>query len=82
MVTKGLLDLEELSTMVSARKTIRVVTFDLWETLLLETDGASGRRASARCGNVARALNKFGLTVSVEQMNAAMKETVDSLVKV
>lgn len=82
MVTKGPLDLEELSTMVSARKIIRAVTFDLWQTLLLERDGANGRRSSARCNSVARTLNRFGLTVSAEQVNAAMKETVDSLVKV
>jgi HAD superfamily hydrolase (TIGR01509 family) len=66
----------------SAKKRIKAVTFDLWQTLLLERDGASERRSSARCNSVARTLNRFGLTVSAEQVNVAMKDTVDSLVKV
>lgn len=73
---------EKVSTVASARKRIRAVTFDLWQTLLLESDGADGRRSSARCNDIARTLNKFGLPISAEQVNVAMKESVDSLVKV
>ena len=68
--------------MASAGKRVGAVTFDLWQTLLLERDGASGRRSSARCSSVAGTLNRFGLAVSAEQVNVAMKEIVDSLVKV
>jgi putative hydrolase of the HAD superfamily len=63
------------------KKCIRAVTFDLWETLLLERDGAMGQRKFARCSNVAQVLNRFGLNVSIEQVNAAMEETIDCLVK-
>ena len=56
--------------------TIRAVTFDLWETLLFEKDGASARRADARCRNLAEALNSLGFDVSVEELSVAISETV------
>lgn len=56
--------------------TVRAVTFDLWETLLFEEDGASARRADARCRNLAKALNSLGVHVSVEEMSVAISETV------
>ena len=58
---------------------IRAVTFDLWETLLFEKDGASLRRSARRCENLAKALGRFGLEVSAEQVDLAVQETVSSL---
>jgi putative hydrolase of the HAD superfamily len=56
--------------------TVRAVTFDLWETLLFEKDGASARRADARCRNLAEALNSLGFNVSVKELSVAISETV------
>jgi len=56
--------------------TVRAVTFDLWETLLFEKDGASARRADARCRNLAEALNSLGFNVSVKELSVAITETV------
>ena len=61
---------------------IKAVTFDLWETLLFEKNGASAQRTTARCKNLTNAFNKFGLDVSTEQVFSAMNETVNSLLKV
>lgn len=61
---------------------VKAVTFDLWETLLFERDGDSNRRSQARCVHVAEALNRFGVEVSREQVEAAMKQVVDSLFEV
>lgn len=58
---------------------IRAVTFDLWETLLFESDGASQRRADARSRNLAMALNNLDVQVSVEQVSEAISKTVSSL---
>lgn len=59
--------------------TVKAVTFDMWETLLFERDGASALRADARCRNLARAVNKLGIQVSVEEMSVAINETVSSM---
>jgi putative hydrolase of the HAD superfamily len=64
------------------KQCIKAVTFDLWETLLFEKDGASAQRTIARCKNLANAFNKFGLGVSTEQVSSAMNETVNSLLEV
>jgi putative hydrolase of the HAD superfamily len=55
------------------------VTFDLWETLLFEKDGASLHRSARRCENLAKALGRFGLEFSAGQVDLALKETVSSL---
>jgi putative hydrolase of the HAD superfamily len=68
--------------MNSGERAIRAVTFDLWETLLFESDGASQRRADARCKNLAQALNSLGVQVSLEEMSAAVSETVSSLISI
>ena len=62
--------------------TIRAVTFDLWETLLFERNGASARRAGARCRNLAQALNSLGFRVSVEEMSVAISETISLMMTV
>lgn len=61
---------------------IRAVTFDLWETLLFEDDGASQRRAEARCRNLARALNSLGMRISFEDMSLAVSQLVSSLLTI
>ena len=61
---------------------IRAVTFIFWETLLFENDGASARRAEARCRNLTQAVNSLGVQVSLEEMSAAISETVSSLITV
>jgi len=61
---------------------IKAVTFDLWETLLFERDGASGRRSSVRCSSVAEAFNKLGVPVSTEQVSSALKRVIESLLEV
>jgi len=68
--------------MDTGKHAIRAVTFDLWETLLFESDGASKRRADARCRNLAQALNSLGVQVSLEEMSAAVSETVSSLISI
>ena len=68
--------------MGEGKQCIKAVTFDLWETLLFEKDGASAQRTMARCKNLTNAFNKFGLDVSTEQVFSAMNETVNSLLKV
>jgi putative hydrolase of the HAD superfamily len=68
--------------MDTGEHTIRAVTFDLWETLLFESDGASARRADARCRNLAQALNDLGVRVSLEEMSGAISETISSLITI
>lgn len=68
--------------MGKSARVIRAVTFDLWETLLFESDGASARRADVRCRNLAQALNNLGVQVSFEEMSTAMNETVSSLMTI
>jgi len=64
------------------KRRVKAVTFDLWETLLLERNGNGTRRVFARCRNLADALRKLGVEVSVEKMELALKETISSLLKV
>jgi len=59
--------------------TVKAVTFDLWETLIFERDGASARRRDARCRNLVRAVNSLGHPVSVEEMSVAINEMVSSM---
>ena len=67
--------------MQSDESAIKAVTFDLWETLLFETDGSNDRRRSIRCRNLAEALNTFGLRVSAGQVELALDRTISSLLK-
>jgi len=61
---------------------IKAVTFDLWETLLFERDGDSNRRSQARYALVAEAFSKLSVHVSREQVQLAMKQVIDSLLKI
>ena len=61
---------------------IRAVSFDLWETLLFENDGASTRRARARWKNLTEELNSLGVRVSLEDVSAAISEVISLLVTV
>ena len=68
--------------MTERKRVIRAVTFDLWETLLFERDCLSVRRSEVRSRNVAKAFNKFGFTVSVEQAAVALKGVISELIPV
>ena len=68
-------------TLRESSHTIKAVTFDLWETLLFEEDGASAERTSARCRKLAQTLNGFGARVSIEQVGDALNNTVSSLLE-
>lgn len=50
------------------------MTFDLWETLLFEKNGWNLRRTDARCENLAKTLDKFGVKISVKQLALAFKK--------
>ena len=52
---------------------IKLVTFDLWETLLFEHDGDNQKRLFSRSINLAKCLQKFGITVSKEQLLPVIK---------
>ena len=61
-------------------KQIRAVTFDLWETLLFERDGANSLRTAVRCRNIAAVLNGFGVQSSPEQVDLAMKTAISTMI--
>lgn len=61
--------------------TLKAVTFDLWETLLFERNGANAERASSRCRKLAQTLNRFGVGVSVAQTREALSKTISSLLE-
>jgi len=61
---------------------IKAVTFDLWETLLFEEDGAGAQRTVARCRNLAQTLTKLGMDTSVEQVSNALEKTIELLLNV
>lgn len=68
---------------LSLNKTrVKAVTFDLWETLLLERDGDNSRRILARCKNLEKALDKFGIKISVMQLDLILKAMSSWLVSV
>lgn len=68
--------------MNTRKTTIKAVTFDLWNTLLFESDGASTQRAVTRCKNITKTLNKLGTKVTETQVSAAINETINWLLKI
>lgn len=72
----------ERAKLESNRHHIKAVTFDLWETLLFERTGDSARRTIARCRSLTEAFRRLGVEITVEQSESALKQTVDSLLKV
>lgn len=60
----------------------KAVTFDLWETLIFESEGSSSMRSATRCQNVTKTLNKFGFRVSLEKVTSAVEETINTLLKI
>lgn len=69
--------------MLTTDKTrFKAVTFDLWQTLIFESEGASSMRSATRCQNVAKTLNKFGFGVSLEKVTSAVEETINTLLKI
>lgn len=69
-------------TLNTPKSIIKAVTFDIWETLLFERDGANSQRMAVRCRNLAQTFNRLGLEVSVGQMEVALDETISSLMRV
>jgi len=64
------------------KQCFKAVTFDLWETLLFEKDGASNHRSATRYRDVAEAFSRFGVNVSAEQVKSALKHVIASLLEV
>lgn len=52
---------------------VKAVTFDVWETLLLERNGWSLRRRNARCNGLVRVLRHLGSEISTDQLALAFK---------
>lgn len=50
---------------------IKAVSFDLWETLLLERDRADRLRSAARCQALSEALAALGVDLSLEEVTRA-----------
>jgi putative hydrolase of the HAD superfamily len=65
--------------LTESANSIKAVTFDLWETLLFESDVASSRRNARRCENLAKVLGKFGLKVSANDIDLATKKMISAL---
>jgi len=64
------------------KRNINAVTFDLWETLLLETDGANARRTDARCEELRQTLDKLGVKIPATRIESALKQTMLTLLDV
>ncbi len=62
-------------------KHIKAVTFDLWETLLFERNGADSLRNAYRCRNIATVLNSLGARSTSDQVSFALKSTIATLIK-
>ena len=61
---------------------IKAVTLDLWQTLLLDRDGASERRNLIRCQNLAKALGQIGMEASPLKISSVLRETSSWLASV
>jgi putative hydrolase of the HAD superfamily len=61
---------------------VKAVTFDLWETLLFEKDGSDLQRRAIRCNRLTQLLSRLGLSISVEEVETALKETISALMKI
>jgi len=64
------------------KSAVKAVTFDLWETLLFEENGSDLQRTAIRCRRLTQVLAISGLNVSVKEVEAALKETISSLIKI
>ncbi len=71
-----------VTTLIVDKARFRAVTFDLWQTLIFESEGASSVRSANRCQNVTRTLNKFGFEVSLKKVASAVEETINDLLKI
>jgi len=61
---------------------IKAVTLDLWQTLLLDRDGASERRNLIRCQNLAKALGQIGIEASPHILSSVLREASSWLASV
>ena len=62
-------------------KTVKGVTFDVWETMLFEKGGEGEQRNLTRCRNLSQALNRLGVEASFEQVTVAFDKTVAMLLR-
>jgi len=67
---------------LNKEKNYKAVTFDLWETLLLEKNGNNTRRIKARCKNLSNTFVKFGVNVTCKQVASAMKSLSTWLINI
>lgn len=70
---------DDTGTMTTSDQNIRAVTFDLWETLILERNGASEKRSLTRQRNVTKTLNRLGLKTTQRQVTNAENKIIDWL---
>lgn len=61
---------------------IKAVTFDLWETLIVEKNGWNKRRTNARCLNLSQALDEIGVRIPVDQLTFAFKKMTSWLASI
>jgi putative hydrolase of the HAD superfamily len=64
----------EVTSLSTGKSGVKAVTFDLWETLMLEKDGWNLRRINARRESLAQVLEGFGIEIPAEQFVLAFKE--------
>ena len=64
------------------KSAVKAVTFDLWETLLFEKNGSDMKRTAIRCRRLTEVLARSGLNVSAKDVEASLKETISSLIKI
>jgi len=65
---------KEVLLLSAGKPNVKAVTFDVWETLLLERDGWNLRRTTARCESLEHTLSKLNVGISVEQLASAFKK--------
>ena len=72
---------QRVTALTTGKTRFKAVTFDLWQTLIFESEGASSMRSANRCQNVTETLNKFGFGVSLKKVTLAIEETINALLK-
>jgi putative hydrolase of the HAD superfamily len=60
--------------MHTSNRRIRAVTLDLWQTLLLDGDGASAKRNVIRCNNLSGVLEQMGIRTSTARLTLILAE--------
>jgi putative hydrolase of the HAD superfamily len=63
-------------------KPFKAVTFDLWQTLIFESEEDNSIRSANRCRDFAKTLNKYGYDVSPSKVASAIEGTIGELLKI